>query len=161
MADSLKISTVCTSIAALTISITKPDGTTGNLLIRDLPNMRESINQQDCPVLTPRPDNFVTNLRIERDTFGADAAYKTAYYTLNYTFYFYPVHAGAGLFEKYGAMVTAAAVMLTYLATHTNLTGTTDIMPEAQTSFGIQLDVAQTAFHGCEVALNVEQFLEV
>jgi len=160
MADSLKITTVTASIAALTISITKPDGTTGNLTIRDLGDMREAINQQDCPVLTPRADNFVSNLRIERDSFGADAAYKTAYYTLNYVFYFYPVNAGAGLFEKYGAMVTAAAVMLTYLATHTNLTGTTDIMPEAQTSFGLQLDAAGTPFHGCEVALNVEQYLE-
>lgn len=160
MAESLKFTTLTASIAALTISITKPDGTTGNLAIRDISALTTTINQQDCPLLAPRPDDFVSDLRIVRDSYGGDSAYKTARYTLTYVFYFYPVSAGAGLFEKYGAMVTAAAVILNHLASHTNLTGATDVQPPETVRFGAMADAAGTLFHGCELSLAVEQHLE-
>lgn len=161
MADSIKLTTLTASIAALTITVTNARGSSVTLTIKDISGIQMKVNQQDCPLLMPRPDNFVTDFSVTRDTLGADAALKTARYMLNYIFYFAPVTQGVGLFEKYDEMVTAAAVILNHLATNTNLSGSTDILPASVPSFGAQADAAGTLFHGCEIALAVSQFMEV
>ena len=162
MADTLKLTTVTASIAALTITVTNARGSSVTLNIDDTSGLqkRVKVNQQDCPLLMPRPDNFVSNLGFTRDTYGADAALKTMAYTLTYNFYYAPIAQGVGLFEKYDEMVTAAAAILLHLATNTNLSGATDILPESVPAFGAMADAAGTLFHGCEIALRVTQFLE-
>ena len=163
MADSIKLTTLATSIAALSITVTNARGSSVTLTIDDISALqkRVKVNQQDCPLLMPRPDSFVTNFSVTRDTFGADAALKTATYTLNYIFYFAPIGQGVGVFEKYDEMITAAAIILNHLATNTNLTGSTDILPESVPAFGAMSDATGTLFHGCEIALKVQQFMEI
>lgn len=162
MADTITLTTLTASIAALTITVTNARGESVTLNIDDLSSLqkRVKVNQQDCPLLSPRPDSFVTDFSVTRDTYGADAALKSARYTLNYTFYFAPVGQGVGVFEKYDEMVTAAAVILNHLATNTALSGATDILPSGVPSFGLQSDAMRTLFHGCEIALQVMQYME-
>jgi len=161
--DSIKLTQVCTSIATLSITVTNARGSSVTLTIDDLSGLQKriKINQQDCPLLTPRPDNFVTEFDVTRDTFGADAALKTVSYVLNYVFYYAPVAQGMGLFEKYDEMVTAAAVILNHLATNTNLSGSTDILPTGIPAFGAMTDAGGTLFHGCQIALKVSAYMEV
>ena len=160
MADSIKLTTVTNSIAALSITITKPDGTSGTLTIRDIDELTEAINQEQCPILSPQPANFVTDVVITRDTFGADAALKTVKYTLHYIFYYAPVAQGATMFEKYDNMITAAAIILNHLAINTNLTGATDILPQAIPVFGPVADGTGALFHGCVISMRVMQYME-
>ena len=161
MADTIKITTLATAIAALSVSVTNASGSSVTLAIKDIAAIPEAVNQVDCPILAPRPDNFITDFSVTRDTYGADAALKTVRYRMNYVFYFCPALQGVGIFEKYDDMVTAAAIILNALATNTNLSGAQDILPSGIPSFGMQVDVGGTAFHGCEISLDVAQFMEV
>ena len=160
MADSIKITTVATSIAALSITVTNALGSSVTVGIKDISAVPEAVNQQDCPMLAPRPQGFVTDFGVTRDAFGADAAPKTVAYTLHYVFFYAPVMQGVGLLEKYDEMVTAAAVVLNHLATNTALSGTTDILPGNIPVFGPVADVTGQQFHGCEIEMRVIQFME-
>lgn len=160
MPDSIKLTTVTNSIAAQSITITKPDGTSGTLTIRDIDELTEAINQEQCPVLTPRPNDLVTGFSVTRDSFGADAAYKTANYVLHYILFYSPIAQGATLFEKYDNMVTAAAVILNHFATNTALTGSTEFFPVTVENFGLMQDATGTIFHGFPLAFAVSQFME-
>lgn len=161
MTDSIKVSTVTAALAALQIDVTRPGGTVGPVKIRDTNVIPTGVNREDCPVLAPRPMNFVTNFGITRQTFGADSALKDVNYTLNYLFYYFPVAAGTLLFEKYDDMVTAAMVVLNYIATHTSpLLGTTDILPGDIPAFGEVVDAANKSFHGCTMTFRVIQYME-
>src|SRR3990167_3616665 len=132
MADAIKITTVATAIAAISIS---------GVTVKDISAIPEAVNEQDCPLLAPRPDNYVSNLRVAEDTFGGPvAALKSCYYTLNYTFYYSPVAAGAGLFEKYDDMVTKAAAVLLALAA-TIIGGTVEHTVSGISVFGPVADV--------------------
>lgn len=161
MADSFKLATVTAGIAALAVSVTKADGTTGNIDIRDIGAVPEAVNQADCPVFAPNPDGFVANLTAPRVTFGGDAAKKDWVYTLNYVFYYAPALEGPTLFAAYGDMVVAAVALLLAIMTNTQtIGGCVDLVVSAIPQFGKQTDVNGTAFHGCKIALAVKQYME-
>lgn len=159
MPSSIGLSTVTGQIAALTITVTNANGTSKTLDIRDMSEIPEAVNSPDCPMLAPKPAGFVTDVSIMRDTYGADASLKTVLYTLTYQFFYCPMEEGVGLFEKYDNMVSAAAIVLNALATSTNGIST-DILPGAVPGFGPIEDVSGQAFHGCEITLNVKQYME-
>ena len=72
MADTFKLSQVTAGIAALgsSITVTKADGNSGAIVIRDIGALPDAVNQEDCPVLVPNPDGFISNLQPVRQTFG-------------------------------------------------------------------------------------------
>jgi len=163
MADSFELATVTAALAALgpSITVTKADGTTGAIDIRDIGAIPSAVNQADCPVLAPNPDNFITNLKPERVSFGGDAARKNWTYNLNYVFYYAPALQGPDLFAAYGDMVNAAVTLLLYLATHTaTIPGCQEILPLGVPQFGKQTDVGGTNFHGCKISFSILQFME-
>jgi hypothetical protein len=160
MADLIKWTTLTAAIAAQTISVVDALGNSVNLTIYSEANVPVRVPQENCPALFPQPDGFVSNVQITRDAFGADAAPKSIQYVLTYNFAFAPVGQGNNAFEKYGAMVTAAAAVLLYFATHTALSGSTDFLPQGLPKFGPVSDGTGTLFHGCKMAFNVMQYLE-
>lgn len=160
MADSIKISTVTAAIAAKTITVTNALGNSVTLAIKDTGAMPEAIHQENCPLLVPRPADFVTALRIERDSFGADAAYKSIYYTLNYLFFFCPAVQGMKLHDKYDEMVTASAAVILSLGTNTNVSGSTEFEIGSVDTFGYITDGEGAAFYGCVIPINIRQFME-
>jgi len=161
--DSFKINTVTAALAAFgpSISVLKADGTTGAITILDSSAMASSINQEDCPVLAPNPDNFVTNLTAPRITFGGDASKKDWVYTLNYIFYYCPALEAPDLFSAYGDMVTAFAAILLYVMDNTqSIGGCVDFIINGVPYFGKQSDVTGTNFHGAKIAFAVKQYME-
>ena len=88
MADTISITTIATNISNLTITVTKPDGTSGNLAIKDISALPEAVHPQDCPMLAPRPDNFLSGFALSHECFGGDAGLKDVRYTLNYMLYY-------------------------------------------------------------------------
>ena len=160
MTDSIKLTTVTASIATESITVTNAAGASVTLAIRDISALTNIISAESCPLLTPRPAQFVTGLTITRDTFGADAAYKTVKYMLNYLFFFCPLGQGATLYEKFDDMVTAAAVILNYFGTHTNLSGATDILPGVVEDFEPVINADGALYHGCGIPFAVTQFME-
>lgn len=161
MTDSIKISTVTATIATQTISVVNAYGSTVNVTIKDTSAIPVTVNQQDCPLLSPLPPNFMSGVTIRRDTYGGDAGLKTIEYDLTYRFFYCPALQGVSQFEKYDEMVTAAAAVLLHFATHTSITGSTDIMPRQPVPFfGPVVDGGGNVFHGFDLVLHVMQYME-
>lgn len=162
MTDTVRASSVVTAIAGLSITVTNARGSSVALKIKDDSAIPQAVSGFECPILAPKPDNFITNGIITRDTTGGDSAYKTIVYQLNYILYFAPVEEGTTLFSSYSALVDAWAVIVASLANNTNnISGETDILPLPVQYFGQVADLAGTKFHGCEISFAVKQYLEV
>lgn len=161
MTESIKFTTVTADIASKTISVVDAKGNTVNVTIRDITAVPVAVEMADCPLLAPIPRDFVTGFTAGRDSYGADAALKTAKYVLHYRFYYAPVAQGVTMFQNFGGLVTACAVVYMYFANHTNIAGTTEFQVLDTPAFGGVVDGNGTAFHGCDLAFAVEQFTEV
>lgn len=166
MTSAVKISSVTANIAAQSITVTNVQGASVTLGIRDTSNIPEAVNQEMCPILIPRPANFLTEFQLTRDTFGADAALKTVKYVLNYIFYYAPVGQGSTIFSKFDEMVVAAAVTINHFATNTNAicqtnSAATEFLPQDIPAFDPVQDKIGTLFHGCVMSFYLEQFLEI
>ena len=161
MTDTIKVSTVTTAIAAASITVTNAYGTSVTLTIKNTSAMPVSVNQQACPMLTPHPTDFISNVVVTRDTYGADAALKSIEYDLKYRLFFAPILQGTTMLAKYDDLVDAAVAILLYFTTNTNLSGTVDFLPRPIVSFGAVADGAGTQFHGCDFIFHVMQYLEV
>ena len=166
MADAWKLSTVTAAIAACSVTVTKPDGSSGALTIQDTGNsgatkFTPTVTQAACPVLQPRVIGFVTPSEtfFTRDSYGADAAVKSVHYRLSYKFLFAPVAQGVELFSMYAASVSALVAVGLYFMANTNISGATEFLPRIET-FEPQIDEKQTLFHGGLISFDVEQFLE-
>lgn len=165
MSDTWKLTTVTAAIAAQSITVTKPDTTSGTLLIQDIVNsgatkLTDGITQAMCPVLQPAYDNFITPSKgFFRDTFGADAGLKTINYTLRYKFFFAPVMQGTTILSMFGAEVAALVAVGLYFMTHTAVSGSTEFLPKIE-NFSPQTDLAGTKFHGGQISFDVTQYLE-
>lgn len=167
MAESWKLSTVTAAIAACSITVTKPDGTSGVLTIQDVANsgatkFTPTVTQAACPVLQPKVVGFVSPVGefFTRDSMGADAALKTAHYRLAYKFLFAPVGQSVETFSMYAASINALVAVGLYFMTHTDIGGTTEFLPRIE-SFEPQMDeTGKTIFHGGLISFDVMQFLE-
>jgi hypothetical protein len=145
----MQADTIATSIAGLSVS---------GVTIADLDGIPEQAHGRDCPLLYPKPDGFMSNLRVERDSFGpASDARKTVRYTLSYAYLHAPVSEGRGLFDVYQAMVQNTLAILDAIIADDALNGAVDITPGEVTRFGLVNDPAGSWFHGCVIALNVTE----
>lgn len=162
MTDSVKWTTVATSIAAQSISVTKPDGSTGTLTIKDISAIPVSINVQDAPMLVPKPNQFITNMVVKRDSYGSDAALKSIDYDMTYQLFYCSVGKGKDWMTQYGNCVTCTQQIITYFATHSNdVSGAQDILPKNIPGFALLSVGDNVEFHGCEITFHVMQYLEV
>ena len=147
----LQADTIATSIAGLSVP---------GVTIKDLDGVPEEVHARDCPLLYPKPDGFMSNLRVERDSFGAAGdARKTVRYTLSYAYLHAPVGEGRGLFDVYADMVGNVLAILDAIIADDALNGAADITPGAVTRFGLVNDPSGGWFHGCVVALDVVEFV--
>lgn len=160
MTETFKLATATATIAAQTISVVDALGATVTLAIKDIDTVPSKVEQAACPLLTPRANDFVTDLRVTRDSFGADAALKTVEYVLHYRLYYAPVGQATSLFEHYGDMVDCYAAILLYFANHTALSGTHEFMIQTAPHIGAVQDDTGQNFHGADIAFAVKQFLE-
>ena len=146
----LQIANVCNEIAA--ISVTGVD-------IRDIDEIKEELGGRDTPCLMPKPDGFITDFNVERDSFGAAAtARKTVTYTLNYTYLHAPLGEGRGLFDVYDQMVVKSfAILDAIIAKDSAIVA--ELVPVDALAYGPVVDPAGEAYHGCIISVHVTEFV--
>lgn len=162
MADSWKLTTVTGAIDDASITVTNAAGNSVTLAIKNETNAPFIVEQEACPMLKPRIDNFITRKGefMTRDSHGADAGLKSVHYTLHYCFFFAPALQGPDILTHYGDSVAAMVATLLYFMTHTNsISGATEIIPHID-NFAPQADGNKTLFHGGEISFDIDQYLE-
>jgi len=145
------ISTILDNISELSIS---------GVTVKDIDQVQDKLEDRDCPCLFPNPLGLVTNLNVEPDAYGnaGDRPY-TVTYTLNYRLCNSSVGSGRGLFDKYPAMVTNALAVIWAFIGADNLGGTVEFQVSGIANFGPVADPAGKLFHGCDIAVNVTEFI--
>ena len=148
----IALRSIVTNIAAISVT---------GLTIYDLDDLKDALDVSACPVLYPDPVNFVTNLRVEMNSFEiTGGAKKTIYYTLTYIFAYAPAGSGRGLFDKYPGMVDLAADILDALqAARTTISGSLLFDINTIAGFGPVADPAGNIFHGCQFLLDCQEFI--
>src|SRR3990170_2945459 len=138
----LAISTICDSISVLSVS---------GLTIKDLNEIPEAVMARDCPVIYPKPDGFITNFEMVRDSFGGGSTAKmTVTYDLTYRLLGAPLGSGRGLFDSYSLMVEKVYAYIDAVQAIDTMTGLEDITPADTTAFGPVSDPAGGMFHGAK-----------
>jgi len=148
---SLAITTISNAVAALSVS---------GLTIKDVDEIPQAVNNRDCPLLVPNPDNYVSGFYVVSDSFGIGSGHKwTAQYTLNYILLYAAVGAGrTTVMEKYSGMVSTAFAFFDALFAANSLSGSVDFEPGMIDGFGM-VDMASVSFHSCNVSLKVKEFI--
>jgi hypothetical protein len=148
---SLQITTIAHSISVLSIAGVK---------VFDLHSIPEGLDPRSAPALFPKPDGFITGLKVERDSMGlAATAQKTASYTLHYVYCHSLVGEGRGLFDVYPAVIANIALILDTVIANDTLNGAVDISAADVSSVGPVTDPAGAVFHGCEFAFDVMEYI--
>lgn len=144
------VTTVATWIAGLSV-----DG----LAIRDLSNIPEEVFPHQCPLLTPEPAQFVSNVVHTRISFrvGVARSYSLTY-TLCYKLFYAPVAEGISLFSNYRGMVDKWSAVLTEIIENETPSGAYDIRPTGNPVFGPIADQTGNVYHGCQFDLLVTEF---
>lgn len=143
----LAISTICDSIKALSIT---------GLKIYDLDDFPDQADTRSQAVLMPRPDNFVTDFNVVRDSTNG---LKTATYTLNYILLYDVVGMSRKLSDDWSDMIEMLFSVLDKIISNDNLSGAVDITPRGIGSIGPLSDPAGEIHHGAEIALIVTEFI--
>lgn len=151
MANYLNVTAVASSIAGLSVS---------GVNMRGLTAIPERIEPRDCPVLYPKPDGFITNLNVERVSFGAPMdARKTIVYSLNYRYLHASIGVDRGLFAVYEGLIANTDAIISAVIDNDNLSGTIDITPTGIDNIGPVQDPAGNTFHGCDMTFVITVFV--
>jgi len=147
---SIPIDTITAAIAALTVS---------GVTIRDTSACTDAVMVRDCPVLAPRPNNFVMLNPVERDTFGASSvARKTVTFTLSYRFFHSVIGQGRGVYEVFPLYLDKIfAIMDALIAC--DLGGTVDMNLSGVPNLGVVTDGADNQFWGSDVEIICTVFI--
>lgn len=147
MTITVNLATIAESIAALNIS---------GVHVRDIDQIPESA-MSILPVLYPRPNEFVTNMSFERETFGGDSgATMTLRYVLNYQYLHAVVGSGGGLLAVYNGLITNLVRILEAIFADSNPDGAWDMQLLTVSNIGVLTDPAgMEKYHGVEISLQV------
>jgi len=146
---SLAITTVCTSIAALTIAGVK---------IRDLDNVPVSALKL-TPILFPDAANPISNFTPTRESYGGGSSMLCdVEYDLNYLFLYGELGGGrTGLDYLEDRMLKVQAIYDAILGIDT-LTGAVDVWPNSNVQFVTLADPAGKEYLGCAMSFHVQEF---
>jgi hypothetical protein len=140
--------TVTNSIAAMSIT---------GVSIKDIDEIPDAIGLDDH-VLVPMPENFITNVLLERDELTGQKLRLS--YTLTYRYYHCRIQA-TNLLGNYSSMVTYAAAIYLAFSSDVSLAGAVDDMSPTIGQMGPVSDPSGNAYHGFDITINCMQFLEV
>lgn len=148
---SIALETVTNSVAALSMAGVK---------FYDLDEIPSSGDLQRSPAVFPNPGAFVSQLTVERDSFGPPAdARKTITYILNYVFTFAPVGTERSLKSGYPLMVGYAVDILDAIVAADDMAGAIDVTPSIAGGFGVVTTPDGTQYLGCLIELRVMEFV--
>jgi len=144
------IATVADSIAGLTIS---------GVTIKDIDQIPDTARML-CPLLIPKPDNFVTDLSVSFETFGSNGGAKiNTNYTLNYVFLFCEV-GGMGAFAAFSGLVSKLSAILVSINSNDAITGAVDVKINSIGNIGVITDPAGIEYWGLEFSLRVLEYTQ-
>ena len=150
----IKLPSLLAQIAAISIA---------GVRVVDYDSIPTEILERDCPVLYPKPNELVSNLTVERETFGLDSnanTKKNVTYDLRYVLAYQKIGAGRNLFESYPDMVDKIFAVQEAITELDTTGGVIDITC-APVTWGVVQDPSGNAFHGCEFSFRVLEFYEV
>jgi hypothetical protein len=148
---SIPIDTITAAIAGLTMT---------GITIRDTSGMTDSIVTRDCPVLTPRPNQFVNFQPVIRDTYGlATVAKKTVTFELVYRFFHSSAGEGRGLYDQFADFMDKIFIINDALIAADALGGTIDMQLTGNPDFGVVTDGAGNEFWGADVTVLCTVFI--
>lgn len=146
----LAIATVITSIASLSVS---------GVTIKDdaaIPINAERLGA----VLYPEPVDFISDIGLERDSYGGGSVAKMTFsYTLNYTFCYTPVGSGRYGLDQYSDLVNKIAAILDAIIAIDTIGGAVDIVPKRLSGVGPVPDPSGNMYLGCKIAVNIMEFV--
>ena len=147
----LGITTVADSISKLSIS---------GVTVKDIDEIPERVLVRDGAVLYPRPDGFVTNMKVVPAAFGSAGTRKyTVTYTLHYMLITAPIGKGRGLFDVYSDLVSKTYLVIDAIIANDNLSGSVEFQTRDVQNFGPVVDPAGNPHHGCEIVVDVTEFV--
>lgn len=151
----LNIREIATQLANLTVT---------GVTICDMGSIPSSDQITRSPQMFPEPINFLSDLSINRDSFGdPSAARKTATYTLTYTFVYSEAGLGRDLNDKYPGMVALAADILDAIIGFDDMNQLIDpvveIVPSIPGAFGVVYEPGGKACLGAIIQLRVTEFI--
>jgi hypothetical protein len=142
--------TLADSISKLSVS---------NISIKDLDEIKDELLERDGCVVMPAPD-FISNPKIQRDTFGSGSGAKWTFsYTLTYRLFYKPVQDERELKRIYPTMVARACAFVDAVVANDNLSGAEDIEFGGFGAFGVVEDPSGAMYFGCDVLINVQEFI--
>jgi hypothetical protein len=146
MTITIALPTVCTSIAALSIS---------GVSVRNTNNIPQSADFLG-PFLAPQAVNFITNLTPARMSFGSNGvAAMDLSYDLNYVFVYAPQGGGLSEYDGYTALITAFLAVLTVIFNNDKITGLVDLTINTPPQIGTVEDPAGNQYWGALFTLHV------
>ncbi len=146
----LKIHTVATSISNVAVS---------GVRMRDLTEIPWNLAASNVPIFFPRPNNFITDISIERDSMGTPAqAAKTFFYTLNYVYIYKAVGATRG-YSFFQDMVKQVADIWDAIVLNDDMSGPIDINPGSIANFEPIPSPEGEEYWGAHLDFDVKEFI--
>jgi hypothetical protein len=142
--------TVADSIAGISIS---------GVTVKDINEIPENVELL-CPVLIPQPNDYITNLSVERMSFGGGGTAKLDMtYTLNYV-YLHSAVGGLSQFDAYSGIITKLELILEAILTNDNIAGPVDFEVETIPSIGVIEDPAGGQYWGTLLSFRVTEHVQ-
>jgi hypothetical protein len=144
-------STIANSIAGLNIS---------GVTIKDIDEVPQSA-QMLCPLLIPRPNDYITELTATRQSFGGGGSAKlNLSYTLNYVYLHAETGSGISQLDIYSGMITKLSAIIVAILTNDAITGLVDLELQTITDIGTIQDPSGNNYWGAIFALKVLEFAQ-
>ena len=147
---SVQLVTIANSITEISVS---------GLTIKDVDEIPTSINQRDCPLLIPNPENYISGVKIEPDSFGTGSDRKmTLTYSLSYMLIYGEVGGGrVHTIDTYAGMLTKACAFMDAFYALNGLTGAVDF--DATLGDPSIRVVGEIEFHSIDIKIGVKEFV--
>ena len=130
--------------------------------IRDLHNIPEVIQPQDCPIMCPdmSPPAFMDSFTLKRLTMkdSVNGRRFEVHYNLHYMMFYANAQEDISWLQKFGDLADMFSQAVTVMAVNETPDGAWDIRPTGAPHFGFVSDSAGTAFYGVRFTLAVTEF---
>ena len=138
------------SIAGLIIS---------GVTIKDIDQIPEAARLL-TPLVIPQPNNFVTDLSAEFETFGSNGSAKiNTNYTLNYVFLFCEI-GGLSSFAAFSGLIEKLSAILVAIHSNDAISGAVDVKINSIGNLGVITDPAGVEFWGLEFSLRILEYTQ-
>lgn len=151
MTIAISPTTVSAAIAALSIS---------GVTLKDIDEIPESA-QMLTPLIVPRPNDFITNIKPEAKSFGSNGSeLMDVSYSLNYVFCYTEIGSGINAFAPYSGLLSMLILIINTILNNDKVNGLVDIQLESIGDIGSVEDFAGNKFWGCNFSLRCLEFAQ-